>query len=362
MAAGSEQSDDIPLLVGWTLQEALNRLASDIHLEPMADGYEVRFRIDGVLQAIARHEPATGRAMVGRLMVLAQLLTYRLDVPQEGRIHLPGDGSDRPALDLRLAIMPTTHGLRAAVRMPAELIQPGNLEDLGLPQTVVNGLKRFARQDSGMLILTGPAGSGKTTTIYALLRHIVQFHPGLSVIALEDPVERDIPGVTQIEVKPFGELSYERALRSILRQDPQVLALGEIRDAPTASLALQAALSGHRLICTLHASDAAGAISRLIEMQLEPYQITSAMFGIVSQRLLRRTSSAGYQGRIPVAEIVESDEALRQAILARADAATLRGIYAQQARFVPMNRVAQALIAEGKTDREEAVRVLGGVE
>src|SRR5207237_8508969 len=138
----------------------------------------------------------------------------------------------------------------------------------------------------------------KTTTIYALLGHIAHTSPGLSIVALEDPVERDLSGVTQIEVSPFGQLTYERALRSILRQDPQVLMLGEIRDAATATLALQAALSGHRLICTLHAATPGGAIARLLDMGLEPYQITSALFGVVAQRLLRRRDKEGYGGRV----------------------------------------------------------------
>src|SRR5438552_16721888 len=155
-----------------------------------------------------------------------------------------------------------------------------------------------------MLILTGPAGSGKTTTIYALLDHIAQVSKGISIVALEDPVERDLPGVTQIQVSPFGQLTYERAIKSILRQDPQVMMLGEIRDAQTASLAVQAALSGHRLICTLHASSPGGAIARLLEMGLEPYRITSALYGVVAQRLLRRLDpdSEKYKGRIPAAE------------------------------------------------------------
>src|SRR5271170_521568 len=174
-----------------------------------------------------------------------------------------------------------------------------------------------------MLIVTGPAGSGKTTTIYALLQYIAQNSSGLSIIALEDPVERNLDGVTQIEVSPFGQLTYEKALRSILRQDPQVLMLGEIRDAATATLALQAALSGHRLICTFHASTAAGAVARLIEMGAEPYQITSAVHGIVSQRLLRRTTKE--RGRVPVAEFVRLDEAARSAILQRDTGQSLQG-------------------------------------
>src|SRR4051794_30789121 len=270
------------------LDAAVRRGASDVHIEPTAQGSEVRLRIDGLLELFATHDPDAGRSLVTRLMVMAQLLTYRLDIPQEGRISLTLRSSGGRSLDLRLAVMPTTHGLRAAVRLPAELVQPKRLEDLELPAAVLDGLKRFATSDAGMLLVTGPAGSGKTTTIYALLQYIAQHSPGLSIVALEDPVERDIPGVTQIEVSSFGQLTYEKALRSILRQDPQVLMLGEIRDAATASLAVQAALSGHRLICTLHAATPGGAIARLLEMSLERHQITSSLFGVVAQRLLRR--------------------------------------------------------------------------
>jgi type II secretory ATPase GspE/PulE/Tfp pilus assembly ATPase PilB-like protein len=348
-----------PRAVTELLGQAISLQASDIHIEPTAQGYEAKYRVDGLLQLAGEYDVETGRAMVGRLMVLAQLLTYRLDVPQEGRLSYSLEDRSLPPIDLRLAIMPTTHGLRAAIRMPAELIAPSGLDELRLSGPVLDGLKRFARIDSGMLILTGPAGSGKTTTIYALLRHIASACPGLSIVALEDPVERDIPGVTQIEVKPFGELTYERAMRSILRQDPQVLMLGEIRDAATASLALQAALSGHRLICTLHASDPAGAISRLVEMGMEPYQITSALYAVVAQRLLRRRTESGYRGRIPVAEFVSGDEALRRAILARADADALRQIYLKQAGYAPMRQVADEYAASGVTDAAEVDRALG---
>ena len=342
------------------LAEAVRLGASDIHVEPTAQGYEIRFRVDGLLQTVVTHEAQVGRSIVGRLMVLAQLLTYRLDVPQEGRMDVALPGAGEQKLAMRVAIMPTTHGLRAAVRMPAELAQPRDLDSLGLPHGVVEGLRKFAAGDAGMLAVTGPAGSGKTTTIYALLRHIVRTSPGLSIISLEDPVERDVPGVTQIEVKPFGELTYERSLRSILRQDPQVLALGEIRDAATASLALQAALSGHRLICTLHAGTPGGAIARLLEMGMEPYQLTSSLFGVVAQRLVRRLTSPGnYHGRIPVAELVKMDEALRQAILKRADSETLHQLIAQQKGHRTLRQAAEELVATGITDSAEVHRVLG---
>jgi general secretion pathway protein E len=360
-------------LVDAMLDEAARRRASDVHVEPTAIGYEIRYRVDGLLETVARHDTATGRSIVGRLMVMGHLLTYRVDVPQEGRVstvlaaasaHGSAAGSGPPtALELRLAVMPTTHGLRAAVRMPAELVQPRSLGDLGLPRPVLEGLHKFAAADAGMLVVTGPAGSGKTTTIYALLEHIARTSPGVSIIALEDPVERDLPGVTQIEVSPFGELTYERSLRSILRQDPQVLALGEIRDAATASLALQAALSGHRLVCTLHASSPGGAIARLFEMGMEPYQITSAVFGVLSQRLLRRRSEAEgqYRGRVPVAELAVMNAELREAVLRKADAETLTTIIARQLGHVDLRGCAQELLQSGLTGEEEVRRVFGAI-
>jgi len=349
-------------LVDALLNEAARRGASDVHVEPTAQGYEVRYRVDGMLETVARHDAATGRGIVGRLMAMGHLLTYRLDVPQEGRIStpLPATGKAGP-VDLRLAIMPTTHGLRAAVRMPAELIQPRSLEELGLPPAALDGLRGFAAADAGMLIVTGPAGSGKTTTIYALLEHIARTSPGLSIIALEDPVERDLPGVTQIEVSPFGELTYERSLRSILRQDPQVLALGEIRDAATASLALQAALSGHRLVCTLHAASPGGAIARLVEMGMEPYQVTSALYAVLAQRLLRKRNpeGPGYRGRVPVAELAIMNAEVREAVMRRSDADSLQRLIAQRPGHLPLRKNAQALVESGVTDVGEVERVLG---
>ena len=342
------------------LGDAVSRGASDVHVEPVENAYEIRYRIDGLLQPVASYSADAGRAVVGRLMVLANLLTYRVDLPQEGRLTLAGRaGQDRP-VDLRLAVMPTAHGLRAAVRLPAELLQPRSLEELGLPARVVQGCRAFAAAGQGMLIVTGPAGSGKTTTIYAQLQHIAETSAGLSIVTLEDPVERRLRGVTQIEVKPFGELTYERCLRSILRQDPQVLMLGEIRDAATASLALSAALSGHRMICTLHAATPGGAIARLLEMGMEPYQISSSLFGVIAQRLVRKGSAAaGYAGRAPVAEFASMTEQLRRAVLARSDASTLARAIADGGGHIDLQQAAADLVARGVTDAAEVARVLG---
>jgi general secretion pathway protein E len=372
-------------LVDQILKGAIERGASDVHIEPTIHGAEVRLRVDGLLEIHSNYPADVGRSLVTRLMVMAQLLTYRLDIPQEGRVRIK-TGEGDASLELRVSVMPTTHGLRAAVRMPAELIQPKRLDELGLPEVVFSALKKFAAADSGMLLVTGPAGSGKTTTIYALLEYIARTSPGQSLVALEDPVERDIAGVTQIEVSPFGNLTYERALRSILRQDPQVLMLGEIRDAETASLAVQAALSGHRLICTLHAASPGGAIARLLEMGLEPYRITSALYGVVAQRLLRRTAKppfgcaqgqrqaaggdrlssesllARYKGRIPVAEFVGMTAGIRSAVLIGADAAEIQQIAAKEEDYSSLRDSADSLVAQLFTDNAEVERVLGDKE
>jgi general secretion pathway protein E len=197
-----------------------------------------------------------------------------------------------------------------------------------------------------------------------LLRHIASNNGAISIVTLEDPVERDLAGVTQIEVSPFGQLTYDKALRSILRQDPQVLMIGEIRDAATASLAVQAALSGHRLITTLHAATPGGAVARLLEMGIEPYQLTSSIYGVVSQRLVRKKNSekSGYCGRIPVAEMVIMDAALKKAVLERSDADGLKRVYSRQAAYQSLADSGEEMAAAGQTDREELRRVLGAVE
>jgi type II secretory ATPase GspE/PulE/Tfp pilus assembly ATPase PilB-like protein len=345
-------------LVQDLLQRAAGAHASDLHLEPTPGGFEVRCRVDGLLTTLQTVSAQVGQAMAMRLLVMAQLLTYRLDVPQEGRasVTLPPPIGE---LALRVALMPTIHGPRVAVRLPAELHQPRTLAELDLPAPALAGLRRFADADEGMLLVTGPAGAGKTTCLYALLADIAQRHAGLSVIALEDPVERALAGVTQIQVQPFGELTYERALVSILRQDPQVLMLGEIRDAATAALAVQAALSGHRLAATLHAGHPAQAIARLLEMQLEPYQVAGVLHGVLSLRLLRRTGADGYRGRVPVASYAAMDDTLRHAIVARGTMHDLTAAMARQPTYQTLHACAAELVDRRITDTHEVARALG---
>lgn len=346
---------DVIAQVDALLASAVACGASDIHLTPSREAVDVRVRVDGMLEPPQKLLAELGRSVVTRLMVMAKLLTYRLDVPQEGRATI--DVAGRP-IELRISVIPTVHGLRCAVRLPALGDVPESLEELGLSPDSRRGLERFVASDGGLLIVTGPAGSGKTTTVYALLRHFIANRSELSVVSLEDPVERDVPGVAQVEVASFGQLTYERAIRSILRQDPQVLALGEVRDAATAALAVQASLSGHRLICTMHAASAGGAIARLVEMGIEPYQITSALVAVLNQRLARRGGEGGRRGRVPLSAYTTLSAAMRRAILDRADAQTLDAA-AIESGAPTLAQDAKRLVDDGVIDPAEVARVLG---
>lgn len=352
---------DIPHRVDDLLIRAAAARASDVHVEPTAGGGEVRFRVDGLLDKQQSVSADVAAALVARLMVMASLLTYRRDVPQEGRATVVLAGVERP-VELRVSVMPTTHGLRAAVRLPAELTQLKSLGALGLDDAARGLIDAFVHADGGVLAIVGPAGSGKTTTAYAVLEAIAADQPGLSIVSLEDPVERDLPGVTQIQVQPFGQLTYATALRSMLRQDPQVLMLGEVRDAETASVAMQAGLSGHRLVCTLHAADGAQAVARLLEMGLEPYQVAGSLFGVVAQRLVRRKTEHGFAGRLPISEAVRIDAAMRRLIGERAESDALRRQYRTAAGFSTLREAATRRVTAGDTDADEVRRVLGDTD
>ncbi|MBN2511329.1 MAG: type II/IV secretion system protein [Sedimentisphaerales bacterium] len=371
-------------LVRTILQDAVKNGASDIHFEPTAGSLVVRFRLDGSLKTIETLPKTASDTVISRLKVLGGLLTYRNDIPQEGRIENAGDWAEGAAgavTDMRLAVFPTIYGQRAVVRLFFENAGLMELDKLGLSVAIEESLKAFAAGNQGVLLLTGPAGSGKSTTLGAMLRYILQTCPGKSIVALEDPVERGIEGVTQVQIEPHGELTFPVALRSLLRQDPEVLMLGEIRDAETAKMVIEAGLTGHLLMSTLHSGSCSGALLRLLEMGIEPYQVTSAISAILNQRLVRRLCekckrrdesagryeavgceacvNTGYHGRMLLAERVELDGPLRKAILQRADLETLDTLLAERGH---MNLVqdGRRLIAQGLTTESELERVCGG--
>jgi len=332
-------AQDVVGIVDELLERAVGSGASDIHFEPTGSDLTVKYRLDGVLNPV-EHLPATvADNVVARLKVLGGLLTYRNDIPQEGRLELSGHSANS-VTDVRLAIFPTIHGQRAVVRLFYRHEELTDLDNLGFAPAIESQLKTISAQSQGVLLVTGPAGSGKSTTLAALLRHIVRTLPGKSVVTLEDPVEIRISGVTQVPITPHGQMTFPTALRSLLRQDPQVLMIGEIRDAETARIAIEAGLTGHLLMSTMHSGTPAGALLRLLEMGIEPYQVTSSISAVVSQRLVRtlcgkcRRQGAdgafeavgcpacfgtGFRGRTLVAEMVQLDSDLRRALLAKAD-------------------------------------------
>jgi type II secretory ATPase GspE/PulE/Tfp pilus assembly ATPase PilB-like protein len=341
------------------LADALAKGASDLHLDPTEAGLEVTVRRDGVLERVETLPKELGPRIVGRLKALADLLAYRTDVPQEGRIAA---GRGGVAGEVRVATFPTLLGERVAVRFDAPDREPGRLPALGLPPLPLAALARAIREPDGVVLLTGPAGSGKTTTLYSCLRDLVAATPRKSLFTVEDPVERRIQGVTQTQVNPAAGLTFARALRSLLRQDPDVILVGEIRDPETAAIALEAGLTGHLVLSTVHAGTAPQVFARLIEMGVEPFVATTAVRGVLSQRLLRRTCAdepGGYRGRVVAAEWLPMSPALRRAVLARGDGEALEGA-ARADGAAGLRDAALALVRAGLTDESEVRRVLGG--
>lgn len=367
----------IPRLVDAILAEGLRHGASDIHLEPTHQSLEIRFRLDGVLHRVATLPRDLAPNLVARLKVLAELLTYRVDVPQEGRVR---DGLVRYGTDLRVSTFPTVHGEKAAIRLFEPTGRIYDLDHLGLAPELLQSLQHLLHERSGAVLLTGPSGSGKTTTIYACLRRLVALG-GRHIVTIEDPVEQILEGVSQAQARPGTEFDFARGLRSLLRQDPEVIMVGEIRDPETAGIAIEAALTGHLVFSTLHAGSACGVVGRLLDMGIEPFLLTSGLRAILNQRLLRKLcercrvadasampawravgcehcAGTGYHGRVLVAELVTVDEPLRRGILAKADTVTLEQL-ARTGGHATLRDAAARLVAEGWTDWQECRRVLG---
>ncbi len=341
--------------------------ASDVHFQPTGRTLDVRFRVDGVLRSVAVLPRDLAPNVIARLKVMAELLTYRTDVPQEGSIR----ASDSCATERRVSTFPTVHGENAIVRVfnpAAELLE---LDRLGLPAPILASLEGLLRERSGAVFLTGPSGSGKTTTIYACLRRLTESGVGRHIVTIEDPVERVLEGVSQSQTRPGAEFDFARGLRSLLRQDPEVIMVGEVRDRETAAVAIEAALTGHLLFTTLHAGSACGVIGRLLDMGVEPYLLTGGVRGILNQRLLRRMCEScqgsggcpqcgglGYRGRLLIAELLIPDAAFRRAILAKADVDELEAI-AGRSGWTTIRPAAMEAVAAGRTTMEEVERVLG---
>lgn len=319
-------------VVQLILDTAVALNASDIHLNPGQAQTSIRFRIHGSLQTVGQLPGRVHRNLLNRLKVMAQLMVYREDIPQEGRLRLDS------GVELRISVMPTIEGEKAVLRLfNHNTIR--TLQELGFSHTLLQSLyTQVCNWRSGLFVVCGPCGSGKTSTLYALLLELLQRQPDSHIVTIEDPVERRLPHLTQIEVSESTGLTFAQGLRSILRQDPNLIMVGEIRDLETAHMAVQAALTGHLVLTTIHASTGVEVLTRLLDMGLEPYQVSSTLRGILTQRLVRICCSicqgqstgcaacfhTGFARREALGELLWIDEAIQQLLLQKIPTSELR--------------------------------------
>ncbi len=387
--------DRVSRIVEAILTAARDANASDVHLRPTADKMEMAWRLDGVLQPVAVFPEELAPQIVARLKVLAELLTYRTDMPQEGRIRSASTASPHAIpgeqdVETRLSTFPTLFGEKAVLRLFVGSGKYRSLPELGLPTDVLPQLQELLEETSGVILLTGPAGSGKTTTIYAALREIdQQTGGGRSLVTLEDPIEVVVAGVDQSQVHPSSGFDMAIGLKSLLRQDPDVLMVGEIRDKGTAETVFQASLTGHLVLTTFHAGSSSQAVSRLGDMGIEPYLLHSGLLAIVCQRLLRKLCDCarestearellglplesvkvpvgcsacrgtGYRGRFVIAELLLPGLGqVGAGILANSNAQALEELAIQSGMVGQWQRGLNA-VATGQTSPQELRRVLG---
>jgi general secretion pathway protein E len=332
----------------------------------------VRYRIDGTLRDIVRPRRALHAALVSRIKIMASLDIAEKRLPQDGRIMLRLGG--RP-VDVRVSTLPTGHGERVVLRLLDK--ERGRLEPekLGMAPDTLAALDRLVKQPHGIVLVTGPTGSGKTTTLYAMLSRLDAATSNITTV--EDPIEYDLAGIGQTQVNPRIDMTFARALRAILRQDPDIIMIGEIRDLETAQIAVQASLTGHLVLATLHTNDSASAVTRLLDMGIESFLLSSSILGILAQRLLRKLcpecrrqdpdgrwravgcpscGQVGYEGRTGVYELLEVDEGLRAAIHAREGEQKLREL-ARARGFRTLHEDGARWVETGVTSGEELLRV-----
>ena len=270
-------------LVNWVISQAVDHGTSDVHIEPQANQMAVRFRIDGVLREITTVPRQLANGVASRIKIMADLDISERRMPQDGRVGITVGGK---ALDLRVATLPTVFGEKIVIRILDKSNVMLELSDVGFEPDVLAAYERAYRRPYGAVVITGPTGSGKSTSLYGTLNQLNE--PGKNIITVEDPVEYRLQGINQVQVNIKAGLTFAAGLRSILRCDPDIVMIGEVRDKETAQISVEAALTGHLVLCTLHTNDAAGALPRLTEMGVEPFLSASAIVGILAQRLARR--------------------------------------------------------------------------
>lgn len=350
-----EEGSPAVRLVTQVIALARRHRASDVHLEPRRDHVAVRWRVDGVLVDGPRLRLDLHPSLMARLKVLAELNLVERRRPQDGQFRVDLDDT---AVDVRLATMPTVTGERAALRITDVTRRRRTIADLGLPTDMTTRLERLLRAPSGMVLCAGPTGAGKTTTLYAALDHL---NDGTRHIAtIEDPVEHVLDGITQIQVHEPSGLTFSTGLRALLRHDPDVVLLGEIRDRETAQVAVQAALSGHLVLSTLHAADAVAALVRLVDLGVDRYLVATAVTAVIAQRLVRHLvpgTTDRFQGQVGVFEVLITGAELRRLISDRVPADRLR-TQAHLGGLRPLRLAALDLVAAGITSPAEVWRTL----
>ena len=360
-----ETSDDAPIIrmLNALLTQAARDGASDIHIEPYERHSSVRFRVDGSLREVVQPNRALHAALISRLKIMADLDIAERRLPQDGRISLR---IGTRAVDVRVSTLPSAHGERAVLRLLDKSEGKLSLEALGMQGDVLARFERLIAQPHGIILVTGPTGSGKTTTLYAALSRLDA--NSSNIMTVEDPIEYELAGVGQTQVNAKIDLTFAKALRAILRQDPDVIMIGEIRDFETAQIAIQASLTGHLVLATLHTNDATSAVTRLTDMGVEPFLLSSSLLGVLAQRLLRKLclschgagcatcGQTGYAGRGGVFELLVTDDAIRAQIHSRASEAEIRRS-ALAAGMTLMRDDGERLVQLGVTSREELVRV-----
>ncbi len=387
-----ESQDDAPIIrmINALLTQAVRESASDIHIEPYERYSVVRLRRDGVLRDIARPHRGLHAALASRIKIMASLDIAEKRLPQDGRISLRLAGRQ---IDVRVSTLPTTHGERIVLRLLDKDAALLGLDALGMAADTQKTFAQLLGQPHGILLVTGPTGSGKSTTLYAAIQSMDAAQ--LNIVTVEDPVEYDLPGVGQIQANPRIDLTFAKALRAILRQDPDVIMIGEIRDLETAQIAVQASLTGHLVLATLHTNDAASAVTRLVDMGVEPFLLASTLRGVLAQRLVRRLcpqcrqlktlspqerqtnvelfgttgpaelwepvgcihcGQTGYGGRAGIYELLVSDETLSRLVHDNANEAIIRD-HAYQTGTRTLRDDGIRHLANGTTSIEELLRV-----
>ena len=384
-----ELTEEAPIirLLNALLMEAAKEKASDIHIEPYEKGIDVRFRIDGILNKVLSPPKIIHDALISRVKILAGLDIAEKRLPQDGRIQLLVGGKN---IDIRVSIIPTALGERAVLRLLDRQSGMLSLEMLGLRDALLISLKSALSRHNGIILVTGPTGSGKTTTLYASLLRLNT--EDRNIITVEDPVEYQLSGIGQMQVNPKIGLTFAAGLRSILRQDPDIMMVGEIRDLETAEMAVHASLTGHLVLSTLHTNDAPSAATRLIDMGIEPFLVSSSLVCVLAQRLVRticpyckesyapssqelnylgiepppsvlyrgkgcgKCLDKGYLGRTGIYELLEVTPEIRTLIAERKDAQTIKSA-AMKSGFKPLQKNAVDKILSGTTTVEEVIRV-----